>query len=195
MAGSPRASSQRQALYHEDRPVDPLALSDPAGTTQEARGVDRPTSSPTVCSKRRRGLLLDRTRGSQGASAQRGNAVLDYTQRRRGTKIARLGAQLKPDFLGILNGDWSRCIMKPPSGFRAASSLPCQVPSVFPLGAPVEPDLAHQKIVPDPNQPKKAGFAAGLPGSIPKNENYFLGAIASLAALATRNFTTVLALI
>src|SRR6266567_2037126 len=27
-----------------------------------------------------------------------------------------------------------------PSVFRATSSLPCQVPSVFPLGAPVEPD-------------------------------------------------------
>src|SRR6185369_45401 len=33
------------------------------------------------------------------------------------------------------------------------------------------------------------------PSHKPKNQNYFLGAIASLVALATRNFTTVLALI
>ena len=35
----------------------------------------------------------------------------------------------------------------------------------------------------------------GRPSPSIKNQNYFLGAIASLAALATRNFTTVLALI
>jgi hypothetical protein len=41
---------------------------------------------------------------------------------------------------------------------------------------------------------EKAG-SAGRPFAILKNRSYFLGAIASLAALATRNFTTVLALI
>ena len=92
-----------------------MALSDPAGETQEAGGVDRPTTSPTVWNKPQRSLLLDRTRDSQGTSTQKYNAVLDYTRCRRGTKIARLGAQLKQDFLGILNAVGSRCIMKPPS--------------------------------------------------------------------------------
>jgi len=59
----------------------PMALSDPAGKTEEARGVDRSTSRPTVWSRRRRGLLLDRTPVTHCASAQRGNAVLDYTHR------------------------------------------------------------------------------------------------------------------
>src|SRR6202011_6289764 len=92
-----------------------MALSDPAGKTEEARGVDRSTSRPTVWSRRRRGLLLDRTPVTHCASAQRGNAVLDYTQRCGGTQVARLGAQLKQDFLGILNGIGGRRIMKPPS--------------------------------------------------------------------------------
>src|ERR1700716_2617453 len=42
-------------------------------------------------------------------------------------------------------------------------------------------------------QTPKAGFSAGL--SQNGKQHYFLGAMASLAALATRNFTTVLALI
>jgi hypothetical protein len=43
---------------------------------------------------------------------------------------------------------------------------------------------------------RRPAFAAGLNVGTEKNSyDYFLGAIASLAALATRNFTTVLALI
>jgi hypothetical protein len=41
---------------------------------------------------------------------------------------------------------------------------------------------------------ERAGCEAG-PYSLRESRNYFLGAIASFAALATRNFTTVFALI
>jgi hypothetical protein len=55
--------------------------------------------------------------------------------------------------------------------------------------------LTYQDCFENLSNDEKAGFAAGLFACIPKKRNYFLGAIASLAALATRNFTTVLALI
>ena len=54
--------------------------------------------------------------------------------------------------------------------------------------------LTYRDCFENQSNDEKAGFAAGLFACIPK-KNYFLGAIASLAALATRNFTTVLALI
>ena len=45
-----------------------------------------------------------------------------------------------------------------------------------------------------PRRSEKAGFAAGL-RNLENSVHYFLGAMASLVAFATRNFTTVLALI
>jgi hypothetical protein len=68
-----------------------------------------------------------------------------------------MGAQLKPDFLAILKGDWSRCIMKPPSGCLTCAS--CHPVSGFPPASPLAVCRFHSRAVPG----FRASAASGSP--------------------------------
>src|SRR5207342_3157964 len=65
-------------------------------------------------------------------------ALLDYTQPDRRTKPPGLGAQLKqnPEWESIPKRAWRRCIMKPPSEWKAGAF--CHRPSEFPPSVPAE---------------------------------------------------------